>query len=75
MNYKSIITITAERRGGKPCVRDLRITVYDVLEHLASGATPSEIIEDFPELHEQDIQACLAFAADRDRQLAELNVG
>lgn len=75
MDYKSIITISPQRRGGKPCVRNLRITVYDVLEHLAAGETSAEIIEDFPELTQQDIQACLAFVAERERHVAELNVG
>jgi uncharacterized protein (DUF433 family) len=57
------------KRGGKPCVRGLRITVYDVLEYLASGMSHGEILEDFPDLTEEDIRACLAFAADRERKL------
>ena len=55
--------------GGKPCIRGLRVTVYDVLEMLASGQTHEQILTDFPELENADIQACLAFAADRERQL------
>ncbi len=67
MKYKSIITIDSGKRGGKPCIRGLRITVYDVLGWLATGMTPAEIIEDFPELTHADILACLAFAADREK--------
>lgn len=67
MSYQDIITIDPEKRGGKPCIRGLRITVYDVLGWLASGMTPAEIIEDYPELTQGDIMACLAFAADRER--------
>lgn len=69
MDYRGIITIDPDRRGGKPCVRDLRITVYDVLEYLAAGMSTQEIIDDFPDLREEDIRACLAFAADRERRL------
>jgi uncharacterized protein (DUF433 family) len=67
MRYQEIITIDPEKRGGKPCIRGLRITVYDVLGWLASGMTPAEILEDYPELTQGDIMACLAFAADRER--------
>jgi uncharacterized protein (DUF433 family) len=67
MSYQDVITIDPEKRGGKPCIRGLRITVYDVLGWLASGMTPAEIIEDYPELTQGDIMACLAFAADRER--------
>jgi uncharacterized protein (DUF433 family) len=67
MNYKDIITIEPDKRGGKPCIRGLRITVYDVLEYLASGMTPEEILEDFDYLTIEDIQACLSYAADRER--------
>ena len=63
----SRITISPEICHGKPCIRGLRITVYDVLGWLASGMTPAKIIEDFPELTHTDIMACLAFAADRER--------
>lgn len=72
MNYHGIITLEPGKRGGRPCIRGLRITVYDVLEHLASGMTPTEIVEDFPELTETDIYACLSFAADKERQLERL---
>jgi len=70
MNYRDFITIEPGKRGGKPCIRGLRITVYDVLEYLASGMTPSEILQDFPYLTAEDIQACLAYAADRERHSA-----
>jgi uncharacterized protein (DUF433 family) len=69
MNYEEIITIEPGKRGGKPCIRGLRITVYDVLEYLASGMTEAEILADFPDLTSDDIRACLAFAADRERRL------
>ena len=69
MSYSSLITIDPARRSGKPCVRDTRITVYDVLDYLASGMTQAEIIKEFPELTPDDIRACLAFAADRERRL------
>jgi uncharacterized protein (DUF433 family) len=69
MNYKDIITIEPGKRGGKPCIRGMRITVYDVLEYLASGMTPEEIIADFPYLTKEDILACLAYAADREKSL------
>ncbi|HJU54533.1 MAG TPA: DUF433 domain-containing protein [Pyrinomonadaceae bacterium] len=69
MNYKDYITIEPDKRGGKPCIRGMRITVQDVLEYLASGMTEEEILDDFPDLTREDIQACLAFAADRERKL------
>lgn len=69
MDYRKIITLEPGKRGGKPCIRGLRITVYDVLEYLASGMTEQEILHDFPELTSEDIKACLAFAADRERKL------
>ncbi len=69
MDYKRIITIDPGKRSGKPCVRHMRITVTDVLEYLASGMTIDEILDDFPELTKEDIMACLAFAADRERKL------
>jgi len=62
MNYKDRITVEPGKRGGKPCVRGLRITVYDVLEYLASGMTEKEILQDFPDLTSEDIRACLAYA-------------
>ncbi len=67
MSYKDIITIEPGKRGGKPCIRGMRITVYDVLELLASGMTPEEILEDFPYLTQEDILACLSYAADREK--------
>ncbi|MBK8316026.1 MAG: DUF433 domain-containing protein [Acidobacteria bacterium] len=69
MNYKDIITIEPGKRGGKPCIRGMRITVYDVLEYLASGMTTQEILDDFPYLTPDDILACLSFAADREKSL------
>jgi uncharacterized protein (DUF433 family) len=70
MDYGKIITIESGKRSGKPCVRGLRITVSDVLDYLASGMDAEEILRDFPELTAEDIRACLAFAADRERRLA-----
>lgn len=69
MDYREIIKIDASKRFGKPIVRDTRITVYDVLGWLASDMTFQEIINDFPELTEEDIKACLAYAADREHKL------
>jgi len=69
MSYRDIITIEPGKRGGKPCIRRMRITVYDVLGWLAIGMSIAEIIDDFPELTETDIRACLEFAADRERRL------
>ena len=69
MNYKSIITLEPGKRSGKPCIRGMRITVSDVLEYLAGGMTEVEILEDFSELTSEDIRACLAFAADREKKL------
>jgi uncharacterized protein (DUF433 family) len=73
MGYLDIITMEPGKRGGKPCVRGLRITVYDVLENLASGMTFADILREFPYLTEDDIRACLAFAADRERKLEILS--
>ena len=67
MNYQNFITIEPGKRGGKPCARGLRITVYDVLDYLAAGMTPEQIVGDFVYLTLDDIRACLAFAADRER--------
>jgi uncharacterized protein (DUF433 family) len=67
MNYRDIITIEPGKRGGRPCIRGLRMTVYDVLEYLASGMSPQQLLIDFPDLTAKDIQACLAYAADRER--------
>jgi uncharacterized protein (DUF433 family) len=69
MDYSKIITMEPGKRGGKPCIRGLRITVSDVLEYLAGGMTEDEILRDFPYLTREDIRACLAFAADRERRL------
>lgn len=69
MDYRTVITLEPGKRGGKPCIRGLRITVYDVLDYLASGMSHEEILRDFPELNANDITACLSFAADRERQL------
>lgn len=69
MNYQDYITIEPDKRGGKPCIRGMRITVYDVLDYLASDMTEEEILADFPDLTHEDIRACLAFAADRERKL------
>lgn len=68
LDLEKIITIEPGKRGGKPCIRHMRITVADVLGWLASGMTTSEILEDFPELTQEDIHACLQFAAQRERQ-------
>ena len=67
MQYANVITIEPGKRGGKPCIRGMRITVYDVLEYLASGMTQQEILGDFPYLTRDDILACLGFAANRER--------
>ena len=68
MDYSKIITIDPGKRSGKACIRDLRITVYDVLDYLAAGMSQEEILSDFPDLTENDIRACLAFAADTERR-------
>jgi uncharacterized protein (DUF433 family) len=67
MDYRNIITIEPGKRGGRPCVRGLRITVGDVLGWIAAGMSSKEIVEDYPDLTETDIRACLAYAADRER--------
>ncbi|MDE0028100.1 MAG: DUF433 domain-containing protein [Deltaproteobacteria bacterium] len=72
MNYRDVITIEPGKRGGKPCIRGLRITVYDVLEYLASGMSEDQILSDFPDLERDDIRACLAFAADRERRFVSV---
>lgn len=72
IDYTKYITIQSNRRGGKPCIRDTRITVYDILEYLASGMTEDQILQDFPELTSEDIQACYSFAADRERKLVKI---
>jgi uncharacterized protein (DUF433 family) len=72
MDYRAIITLEPDKMGGKPCIRGLRITVYDVLDYLASGMTEAEILADFPDLTAEDIRASIAFAADRERRLAAI---
>lgn len=67
VDYRKIITIEPGKRGGKPCIRRIRITVGDVLGWLAAGMTHAEIIDDYPDLTEEDILACLAYAADKER--------
>jgi len=74
INYKKIITIEPGKRSGKPCIRGMRITVYDILGWLASGKTSKDIIEDYPELNEEDIFATLSFAADRERKIYQVAV-
>jgi uncharacterized protein (DUF433 family) len=69
MSYQEIITIEPGKRGGRPCIRGMRIAVADVLGWLASGMTHDEILSDYPELTEEDIRACLSYAADRERRL------
>ena len=68
-NYKDLITIEPGKRSGKPCIRGMRITVYDILNWLSSGMTIDEIIKDFPELTKNDIYAALSYAADRERKI------
>jgi uncharacterized protein (DUF433 family) len=68
MDYQHLITIDPAKRSGQPCVRDLRMTVQDVLEYLAGGMTTDEILADFPDLTAEDIRACLAYAADSVRR-------
>ena len=72
-DYRERITFEPDKRGGKPCIRGLRITVYDVLGYLASGMTEGEILADFPDLEPEDIRASLAFAADFERRLTALH--
>ena len=69
MNYRDYITIEPNKRGGKPCIRGLRITVYEVLEYLASEMTEAEILDDFPDLTREDLKTCIAYVADRERRL------
>ena len=73
-DYTKIVTIEPGKRGGKPCIRGLRITVYDVLQYLASGMSEDEILADFPDLRREDIRAVLSFAADRERRLVSLSL-
>ena len=69
MDYRHIVAIDPGKCGGKPCIRGMRITVYDVLDYLASGMSEDQILRDFPDLTREDVRACLAFAADRERKL------
>ena len=69
MDYQKIITIEPGKRSGKACIRGLRITVQDILEYLASGMSLEEILTDFPDLTAEDVRACLAYAADRERRM------
>src|SRR5581483_4682787 len=75
MDYKHLITIEPDKRSGQPCIRGLRMTVQDVLEYLAAGMSVDEILTDFPDLTADDIRACLAFAADRERRLRVVPAG
>lgn len=68
MDYRDRVTLEPGKRSGKPCIRGMRITVYDVLSYLAAGMTPQEVLADFPYLTEEDIRACLSYAADRERR-------
>jgi uncharacterized protein (DUF433 family) len=68
VDYQNIISVEPGKRGGQPTVRGMRITVYDVLSYLASGMSEAQILDDFPELTREDILACLAYAADRERK-------
>ncbi len=72
MDWRSRITVEPGKRGGKPCIRGLRITVSEVLEYLASGMSEDEILRDFPDLTREDLRACLAFAADRERKFVSI---
>ena len=74
MSYHNRITIEAGKRGSKPCIRKMRITVYDVLTMLANGMSNEDILNDFPELELADIRACLSFAADREHRVSGLRV-
>lgn len=67
--WRSLITLEPGKRGGRPCIRGMRITVYDVLSYLAAGMKVDQILDDFPYLTAEDVQACLAFAAERERRM------
>ena len=73
MNYKDFITYESGKRSGKPCIRGMRITVYDILEYMSSGMTHDEILSDFPYLTKDDLLACLAYAADREKHALVVN--
>jgi uncharacterized protein (DUF433 family) len=70
MNWQERISVSPGVRGGKPCIKGTRITVYDVLEYLAGGMSEDQIVNDFPDLSRDDIRACLAFAAARERRVS-----
>ena len=72
MGYRAVLTIEPGKRGGKPCIRGLRITVHDILDYLASGMSEDQILSDFPDLRSADIKACLSFAADRERRFVSV---
>lgn len=72
MDYRERITIDPARRGGKPCIRGLRITVYEVLEYMGSGMSKDEILADFPDLEPDDLRACLLYAADQERKFSSI---
>ena len=74
VDYRKIITIQAGQRGGKPCIRGMRITVYDILAWLSLGMSTDQIIEEYPELQAEDIYAALSFAADRERSIYQVAV-
>lgn len=74
MKYQDYITIDPDKRAGKPCIRGLRITVYEVLEYMASSMTEAQILADFPDLTREDLKACIAFAADRERKLMTASI-
>ena len=71
--WRSRITMEPGKRGGRPCIRGMRITVYDVLSYLAAGMSAAEVLDDFPYLTQEDIQACLAYAAERERSMLVAN--
>jgi len=73
MSYEGIITIEPGKCGGQPCIRGMRITVNDVLSYLAAGMTEKEVLRDFPYLRHEDILACLAYAADREHRMLDVN--
>ena len=73
VNYKNHITLEPGKRSGKPCIRGLRITVYDILNMLADGMSTEEIIDDFPKLTKEDVLACLAYAADKEHKAMVLS--
>ncbi len=73
MPYQKIITIDAGKRGGKPCIRNMRVSVYDVLKLLASGMSHEKVLHDFPELTEEDIRACMQYASEREHFLTAIS--